>query len=542
MATHDYGEMCNSLQTLWEDGERVFSRARRPADGGDETLLLIARPAVEVPSAASLDRLAHEFELKDELDGAWAVRPLELVHEGGGTLLVLEDPGGEPLDRLLGAPLQLERFLQLAIGIVTVLGQAHQRGLIHKDIKPAHILVNDATGKVRLTGFGIASRLPRERQRPEHPELIAGTLAYMAPEQTGRMNRSIDSRSDLYALGVTLYEMLTGTLPFTALDPLEWVHCHIARQPAAPGARAKGIPAALSAIVMKLLSKPAEDRYQTASGLEWDLRRCLAEWEAVHQIDPFPLGTHDTTRQLLIPEKLYGRDIDITTLLDAFERVVTQGTPELVLVSGYSGIGKSSVVNELHKVIVLPRGIFISGKFDLRLRDIPYSTLAQAFAELIRQILNGQDTDAARWRGAIEEAVGQHGRLLTDLIPELASLIGPQPPVAVLSPLETQLRFQSVFQKFVGVFARAEHPLVIFVDDLQWLDPATLTMVEYLITHLDTRHLLLIGAYRDNEVGRGHPLMGTLGSIRKAGTTVHEIVLGPLSPNDFSELLCDAFR
>ncbi|MEM5383352.1 AAA family ATPase [Paraburkholderia phymatum] len=541
MATHDYGEMRNGLQILWEDGERVLSRAPRSANDGKLTQL-IARPAVEHPSPASLDRLAHEFELKDELDGAWAVRPLELVREGGGTLLVLEDPGGEPLHRLLGAPLQLERFLPFAIGIVTALGKAHQRGLIHKDIKPAHILVNDATGEVRLTGFGIASRLPRERQRPEHPELIAGTLAYMAPEQTGRMNRSIDSRSDLYALGVTLYEMLTGTLPFSALDPLEWVHCHIARQPAAPGERVKGIPAPLSAIVMKLLSKPAEDRYQTASGLEWDLRRCLAEWEAAHQIDPFPLGTRDTTQQLLIPEKLYGRHIEITTLLDAFERVATQGTPELVLVSGYSGIGKSSVVNELHKVIVLPRGIFISGKFDLRLRDIPYSTLAQAFAELIRQILNGQDADVARWRDAIEEAVGQHGRLLTDLIPELASLIGPQPPVPVLSPLETQLRFQSVFQKFVGVFARAEHPLVIFVDDLQWLDPATLTMVEYLITHLDTRHLLLIGAYRDNEVGPGHPLMSTLGSIRKAGTTVHEIVVGPLSPNDFSELLCDAFR
>ncbi|QCP52663.1 PAS domain S-box protein [Trinickia violacea] len=541
MATQNYGETGSDLQTLWQDGERVFSRARRPADGGDETRL-IARPAVEQPSSASLERLAHEFELKDELDGAWAVRPLELLREGGGTLLVLEDPGGEPLDRLLGPPLQLERFLQLAVGIVTAVGKAHQRGLIHKDIKPAHILVNSAKGEVRLTGFGIASRLPRERQRPEHPELIAGTLAYMAPEQTGRMNRSIDSRSDLYALGVTLYEMLTGTLPFTALDPLEWVHCHIARQPAAPSERAKGIPAPLSAIVMKLLSKPAEDRYQSASGLEWDLRRCLAEWEASHRIDPFPLGTHDTTRQLLIPEKLYGRDTEITTLLEAFERVATQGTPELVLVSGYSGVGKSSVVNELHKVIVLPRGIFISGKFDLRLRDIPYSTLAQAFAELIRQILNGQDADVARWRDAIKEAVGQQGRLLTDLIPELASLIGPQPPVAVLSPLETQLRFQSVFQKFVGVFARAEHPLVIFVDDLQWLDPATLTVVEYLITHLDTRHLLLIGAYRDNEVGPGHPLMGTLASIRKAGTTVHEIVLGPLSPNDLGELLCDAFR
>jgi PAS domain S-box-containing protein len=541
MASHDYREMYDGLQILWEDGERVFSRTRRQADGGAETLL-IARPAVEQPSPASLYRFVHEFDLKDELDRAWAVRPLELVRDGAGTLLLLEDPGGEPLDRLLGAPLPPERFLPLAVGIVTALGQAHQRGLIHKDVKPAHILVNDATGEVRLTGFGIASRLPRERQKPEHPELIAGTLAYMAPEQTGRMNRSIDSRSDLYALGVTLYEMLTGTLPFSAVDALEWVHCHIARQPAAPGERAKGIPVALSAIVMKLLAKPAEDRYQTASGVEWDLRRCLAEWGATRRIDPFPLGTHDTTRQLLIPEKLYGRHEEITTLLEAFERVATQGTSELVLVSGYSGVGKSSVVNELHKVIVLPRGIFISGKVDLRLRDIPYSTLAQAFAELIRQILNGQDAEVARWRAAIEEAIGQHGRLLTDLIPELASLIGPQPPVAVLSPLETQLRFQSVFQKFVGVFARAEHPLVIFVDDLQWLDPATLTVVEYLITHLDTRHLLLIGAYRDNEVEPGHPLMGTLASIRKAGTPVREIVLGPLSPNDFSELLCDAFR
>ncbi|TDG06587.1 GAF domain-containing protein [Paraburkholderia guartelaensis] len=534
--------IADSSQVLWQDGDRVFSRAWRSSLDGAQTSVMELRPSAAGLTPASLERLAHEYQLKDELSADWAVRPLELVQEGSQTVLVLEDSGAAPLDRLIGSPLRLERFLQLAIDIVGALGKAHQQGLIHKDIKPAHILVNDATGEVRLTGFGIASRLPRERQGPEHPELIAGTLAYMAPEQTGRMNRSIDSRSDLYALGVTLYELLTGTLPFTALDPLEWVHCHIARQPAAPDERAKGIPALLSAIVMKLLSKPAEDRYQTASGLEWDLRRCLAEWEATHQIEPFPLGTHDTTRQLLIPEKLYGRRMEIATLLDAFERVATQGTRELVLVSGYPGIGKSSVVNELHKVIVLPRGIFISGKFDLRLRDVPYATLAQAFAELIRQILNDQHANVARWRDAIEEAVGQHGRLLTDLIPELAGLIGPQPPVPALSPLETQLRFQSVFQKFVSVFARAEHPLVIFVDDLQWLDPATLTVVEYLITHDHTHHLLLIGAYRDNEVAPGHPLLSTLGSIRKAGTTVHEITLGPLSPHDFSELLCDAFR
>jgi PAS domain S-box-containing protein len=534
--------IADSSQVLWEDGERIFLRASRLSPDGAPISVMELRPLATGCTPASLERLAHEYHLKEELSGDWAVRPLELVSEGSQTVLVLEDSGAAPLDRLIGTPLRLERFLRLAIDIVTALGKAHLRGLIHKDIKPAHILVNDATGEVRLTGFGIASRLPRERQSPEHPELIAGTLAYMAPEQTGRMNRSIDSRSDLYALGVTLYEMLTGTLPFTALDPLEWVHCHIARQPAAPDERVSGIPAPLSAIVMKLLSKPAEDRYQTAGGLAWDLRKCLTEWEAAHRIDPFPLGTHDTTQQLLIPEKLYGRCSEVATLLDAFERVATQGTRDLVLVSGYSGIGKSSVVNELHKVIVLPRGIFISGKFDLRLRDIPYSTLAQAFAELIRQILNGQDAEIARWRDVIEEAVGQHGRLLTDLIPELGSLIGPQPAVPVLSPLETQLRFQSVFQKFVGVFARAEHPLVIFLDDLQWLDPATLTVVEYLITHTDTHHLLLIGAYRDNEVAPGHPLMDMLGSIREAGMMVHEIALGPLSPEDFGELLCDAFR
>ena len=372
--------------------------------------------------------------------------------------------------------------------------------------------------------------------------MIAGTLAYMAPEQTGRMNRSIDARSDLYALGVTLYEMLTGGLPFDASDPVEWVHCHIARQPVPAVERAKTIPAPVSAIVMRLLSKTAEDRYQTAEGLEWDLQRCLADWEAIGRIDAFPLATHDRTRQLLIPEKLYGRDVEIRALLQAFERVVARDAPELVLVSGYSGIGKSSVVNELHKVIVLPRGIFISGKYDQRLRDIPYATLAQAFQGLVRQILTGQDADIERWRNSIREAVGKQGRLLTDLIPELTILIGLQPPVPALSPLETQLRFQSAFRNFVGAFARAEHPLVIFIDDLQWLDPATLTVVEFLITHPDARHLLLIGAYRDNEVGPDHPLKSTLDTIRKSGATVHEIILAPLSVDDFTQLVSATLR
>ncbi len=529
-------------QVSWEDGERVFYRAYRTGVDDDRTAVLIVVPAAEHPSRSSLDRLIHEYELKDELDGGWAVRPLDLVRDAGTTMLVLEDAGGEPLDRLLGAPMDVGRFLRLAIGIAAALGKLHQRGLVHKDVKPGNILLNEATGEVRLAGFGIASRLARERQSPNPPETIAGTLAYMAPEQTGRMNRSVDSRSDLYALGVTLYELLTGALPFTIADPIELIHCHIARGPVPPGELASAVPAPLSMIVMKLLAKTAEERYQTTAGVEADLRKCLTAWESIGRIDPFPLGLQDASERLMVPEKLYGREGEIATLLAAFDRVVKHGGSELVLVAGYSGIGKSSVVNELHKVIVLPRGIFISGKFDLRLRDTPHSTLAQAFQGLIQQLLNGHADDIARWRDAIKEAVGNQGRLLTDLIPNLVRLIGPQPTVAVLSPVDAQLRFQTVFQRFVGVFARPEHPLIIFVDDLQWLDPATLTLIEYLLMHPDTRHLLLIGAYRDNEVVSAHPLMLKLEALRRAGAKVNQIVLGPLSVGDINQLLRDTLR
>jgi PAS domain S-box-containing protein len=498
--------------------------------------------AAEETSLGCVERLEHEYALKPELDAEWAARPVALTHDNGRKTLVLEDPGGTPLDQLLGRSLDVSDFLRIAIPLARALRHVHERGLIHKDIKPENILVESASRGAWLMGFGIASRVLRERQAPEPPETITGTLAYMAPEQTGRMNRSVDSRSDLYALGVTFYELLTGALPFTAADPIELIHCHIAREPVPPHELASALPAPLSMIVMKLLAKTAEERYQTAAGVEADLRKCLTAWMSFGRIDPFPLGLQDASDQLMIPEKLYGRDVEIATLLAAFDRVVKHGGSEFVLVSGYSGIGKSSVVNELHKVIVLPRGIFISGKFDQRLRDTPHATLAQAFQGLLQQLLNGQANDIAFWRNAIKEAVGNQGRLLTDLIPNLVRLIGPQPTVAVLSPVDAQLRFQTVFQRFVGVFARAEHPLVIFVDDLQWLDPATLTLIEYLLLHPDTRHLLLIGAYRDNEVDSAHPLMLKLEDLRKAGAKVDQIVLGPLSIGDINQLLCDTLR
>jgi PAS domain S-box-containing protein len=523
---------------LWEDGERVFCRGERRANGHGAAVLAVL-PAAEHPAPATLDRLAREYGLKDELDGAWAVRPLELVRERGRTMLVLEDTGSEPLHRLLGPPMEVRSFLSLAIAVAAALTQVHRRGLVHKDIKPANILVNRRSGEVQLTGFGIASRLPRERQAPAPPESIAGTLAYMAPEQTGRMNRSIDARSDLYALGITLYQMLTGSLPFTAADSMEWVHCHIARKPVPPSERLATVPAAVSNLVLKLLAKTAEERYQTAAGLERDLRHCLSAWEAQHRIDAFPLGQQDTPDRLLIPEKLYGREREIETLLAAFDRVVSSGRPELVLVSGYSGIGKSAVVNELHKVLVPPRGLFASGKFDQYKRDIPYATLAQAFQSLIRPLLGKSDAELAGWRDAVREALGPNGRLMTDVVPELKLLIGEQPPVQELPPQQAQGRLQLVFRRFLGVFARPEHPLMLFLDDLQWLDAATLDMLADLLTQADVQQLLVIGAYRDNEVDSTHPLMRKLDAICKAGAIVQEISLAPLGREDLGRLIAD---
>ena len=527
------------LETLWEDVEFVLSRG---VQDGETSRVLVLAPASTQPSPGSLTRMEHAYSLRDELDPAWSARPLRLMRHRWRPTLELEDPGGEPLARLMGQPWEITSFLRVSIGLATARVRLHKRGLIHKDVKPAHILVNAVTGAVWLIGFGIASRLPRERQAPEPPEVIAGTLAYMAPEQTGRMNRSVDSRSDLYALGVTFYEMLTGALPFTAADPMEWVHCHIARQPTPPGERANGTPGPLSAIVMKLLAKTALERYQTARGIAADLRRCQAEWEAHGRIDPFTPGAQDVPDRLLIPEKLYGREREIEALLASFDRVVANGIPELVLVSGYSGIGKSSVVHELHKVLVPPRGLFASGKFDQYKRDIPYATLAQAFQGLVRSLLGRSEAELGRWRAALSEVLGPNGQLIVDLVPELELVIGPQPPVVDLPPQDAKNRFQMVFRRFIGVFARQDHPLALFLDDLQWLDTATLEILEHLVTHSEVRHLLLVGAYRDNEVAPAHPLLRTLEALREAGARVREIVLAPLGLDDVGRLVADALR
>jgi predicted ATPase len=335
--------------------------------------------------------------------------------------------------------------------------------------------------------------------------------------------------------------MLTGSLPFTASDPMEWVHCHVARQPIPPGERAPNIPGPVSAIIMKLLAKTAEERYQTAVGLERDLRRCLEEWETRRRIEEFRLGEHDIPDRLLIPEKLYGREREIETLLATFDRMVAGGRPELALVSGYSGIGKSSVVNELHKPLVPPRGLFASGKFDQYKRDIPYATLAQAFQSLVRPLLAKSEAELNKWRDALREALDPNGQLMVDLVPELKLILGEQPPVPELPPQDAQGRFQLVFRRFIGVFTR-EQPLALFLDDLQWLDAATLDLIEDLLTRPDVQQLMLIGAYRDNEVNSTHPLIRKLEAIRHAGALVQDIVLAPLSRDDLKQLIVDSLH
>ena len=529
----------DAIEPLWDDGEFVLSRK---VSGERSATVLLTVPSLAQPQLGTIQQLEHFYSLRDQLNPAWAARPLAFSQSQGRPTLVLEDPGGEPLIRSLGVAMEPLPFLNVAVALTNAVSRLHDGGLIHKDLKPANILVNAATGRVTLTGFGVASRLPRERQAPQPPESIAGTLAYMAPEQTGRVNRSVDSRSDLYAIGVTFYQMLTGALPFNATSPIEWVHCHVARNPRSPSEIVHRIPVALSAVVMKLLAKRPEERYQTAAGVEADLRRCLEQLQDVGCIEPFPLGTRDVPSRLLIPERLYGRELESRAVLEAFEQVVADGKVRLVLVSGPAGIGKSSIVNELHKSLVPSGALFASGKFDQYKRGIPYATLAQAFQAVIRQILGQPEDEVARWRSAIEKALGENAQLVTNLIPELEFVIGAQPGIAEIPPQDAQRRFQTVLRRFLGVIARAEHPLVLFVDDLQWLDEATLVFLEQVAMEAELHHLLVICAYRDNEVGPTHPLRRTLEAIRQSDALAREIVLKPLDSVDLGQLVADSLR
>ncbi|MEJ6487007.1 AAA family ATPase [Nostoc punctiforme UO1] len=490
----------------------------------------------------NIEQLKHEYAIAQRLNIAAAVQVYALEMHQGIPYLIMEDFEARSLDQLLDQFQEPVSFLKIAIEITNKLAQIHTHHIIHKDIKPQNILVNLETSQVKIADFGIATFIPYQQQIVSSSSRIEGSLPYLSPEQTGRMNRGIDHRSDLYSLGVTFYEMLTGQLPFQGKDPLEWVHCHIAQSPPSPKKLNSDIPQMLCDIIIKLLSKVAEQRYQSALGLQFDLEWCLKQLETTGEIQSFVLGEQDISERFQIPQKLYGREQEIAKLLQVFERVVNQGKPELVCVSGYAGVGKSSLVKEIHKPIVRERGVFICGKFDQYKRDIPYSTIVQAFQTLARQILTQPEDQLANWKKRIQAALGNNGKLIADVIPEVELIVGEQPPIPELGPAESQNRFNLVFQNFISVFAQKEHPLTVFLDDMQWADSATLNLIQSVMTESSIQYLCFILAYRDNEVDVVHPFSLMIGKVCQYGARITEILLTPLNLVYINQLIADTLH
>ena len=522
--------------------EGVNTVIYRGVKESEPTQVIVKTLKAEYPTIEELARLRHEYKILTTLDMAGIVKAHSLEKHNNGLALILEDFGGKSLKNLIAAKhLQISEFLSLAIHLAQTLAQLHENKIIHKDIKPQNIIINSKTDKIKIIDFSISTYLERENQSLSNPNLLEGTPAYMSPEQTGRMNRSIDYRTDFYSLGVTFYEILTGKLPHQATDLLELIHCHIAKKPVPPHEQIAEIPKAISDIVMKLLAKTAEDRYQSALGLKADLEMCRHQLQTHGKIRHFSIGKRDRFGQFIIPQKLYGREQEVATLMAAFERV-SGGNSEMMLVSGYSGIGKSSLVNKVQKPILRQRGYFISGKFDQLKRNIPYASLIQAFAGLMRHLLTESSEKLAIWKQQLLEALGSNSQVIVDVIPEVELIVGPQEAVPQLGPSESENRFNRVFKEFIHVFTQPSHPLVVFLDDLQWADSASIKLIHLLICDPDSQYLLLMGAYRDNEVSPTHPLMLTLDEIQKNGAVVNNITLRPLDIGNVSLLIADTLK
>ncbi|MEG3858969.1 trifunctional serine/threonine-protein kinase/ATP-binding protein/sensor histidine kinase [Microcoleus sp. herbarium12] len=504
----------------------------------------------EYPTFNELVQFRNQYAITKNLDLTGIAKPLALLNYRNGFALVMEDFGGISLAEYTALhQLSIKDFLSLAIQTVKVLEGLSRNRIIHKDIKPQNILINPNTKEIKIIDFSISSLLPRENQEIISPNVLEGTLFYMSPEQTGRMNRGIDYRTDFYSLGITFYQLLTGQLPFQSTDAMELVHSHLAKKPTPITELVPAIPAMVNDMIVKLMSKTAESRYQSAFGLRYDLENCWQQWQETGKINQFALATRDICDRFVIPEKLYGRETEVKALLAAFDRVSTplnspltkggQGGVEIMLVAGFSGIGKTAVVNEVHKPIVGARGYFIKGKFDQFKRDIPLGAWVQAFQNLMRQLLAESTAEVHKWQAKILAALGENARVIVDVIPELEYLIGKQPEVAELEGSAAQNRFNLLFGKFIKIFATKEHPLVIFLDDLQWADSASLKLMQLLVCDRDTSYLLLMGAYRDNEVSAAHPLMLTLDEIRKNSAIINQITLAPLDKHSLNRLIAD---
>ena len=514
----------------------IIYRAVRESDRASVIIKILNS---EYPTIEEITRLRHEYKISSDLKLEGIVKPHSLEKYKNSLALILEDCGGQSLrHHLAGKNIKLQKFLPLAMQVAQTLGEVHQNQIIHKDIKPSNIIITPDLQQLKITDFSMATRLSREVHQNSNTTVLEGTLAYISPEQTGRMNRDLDYRTDLYSLGITFYEMLTGELPFNFTDPLELIHSHIAVTPVPPHQLNSEIPQIVSSIVMKLLAKNAEDRYQSAFGVKADLENCLNQLQTTGKIENLIPGKLDKSGQFLIPQKLYGRTKEVADLMAAFERV-SSGKTEMLLVSGYSGIGKTSVVSEIHKPIVRQRGYFIAGKFDQFKRDIPYTAITQAFESLMQQLLTTSSDELANWKEKLLSKLGKNGEIIIDVVPSVELIIGSQPAVPQLGMTESQNRFNRLFKEFLNVFAQLEHPLVLFLDDLQWADSASLKLIQELVTDLDSRYFLLIGAYRDNEVNSSHPFVQTVEKIQQTNAAVHHIILPCLELSSVTELVRD---
>ena len=503
----------------------------------------------DYPSSQELIRYRQEYQITHFLNLEGAIKAYSQQDYKRTLVILLEDFGGESLERWMQqhpeafSPMPLPVFLRLAINLTEILGSIHAANIIHKDINPGNIVLNRDTGVVKIIDFGIATQFSRTNPTFKSPHVLEGTLAYVSPEQTGRMNRWLDYRTDFYSLGVTFYQLLTGHLPFPTMDILELVHCHIAKQPVPPHELNTAIPKSVSDIVLKLMAKNVEDRYGSAWGIKADLERCAEQLAEVGRIESMQLGLQDVSEQFCIPQKLYGRAAEIEALLVAFDRVAgSEGVHEMILVSGYAGIGKSALVQELYKPITQKRGYFISGKFDQLQRNIPYSAIADALQKLVQQLLGEPDEQLQQWRSRLLTALGSNGQIVIDVIPEVELIIGKQPPVPEVGATAAQNRFNRVFQQFIRVFCSKEHPLAIFLDDLQWADSATLKLIELMMLDEQTQFLFPIGAYRDNEVNPAHPLALMLERLRKQRAVLQEIILAPLTLEPLSQLIAETLH
>lgn len=546
---------------IYSSSASVVYRGIRVQDGRAIIVKLLKQ---DYPSPEELIRYRQEYEITRSLKEEGVIKAYSQQDYQRTLVILLEDFGGESIERWMRqqpnfCPIPLSNFLRLAIDITDILGRIHAAGVIHKDINPSNIVLNPNTGVVKFIDFGIATRFNCTNPTFKSPHVLEGTLAYLSPEQTGRMNRMLDYRTDFYSLGVTFYELLTGQLPFPTQDILELVHCHIAKPPIPPHELNATIPKPISGIILKLMAKNAEDRYQSAWGIKADLERCAQQLAEMGQINAISLGLQDVSEQFSIPQKLYGREAEIEALLAAFDRVAgkemfgeicqlekgienAQFNVELMLVAGDAGVGKTALVQELYKPITAKHGYFISGKFDQFRRNIPYSAIVDALQKLVQQLLGEPDEQVQQWRSRLLSALGSNGQIIIDVIREVELIIGKQPPVPEVGATQAQNRFNLTFQRFMRAFCAKEHPLVIFLDDLQWIDSATLKLIELILLDEQTQYLFLIGAYRDNEVSPTHPLVLTLESLRNQGAILQEIILTPLTLESLSQLLAETLH